>query len=255
MFALIHRARIEELYLTGGLSYKSLKEHEIARNGDMIDFCTTTYSSISNRVFSKQLLFWKLCSAHQTSCFDRSIALRCVTLLFSNNLMHFSWTCIDYRSTFTFLESTCAFLHCVLPLIYCDKSRYSIKIIISEVLGCRNWSSLPSITWRCSSTNLRTFQCLTETRRHSLSLELLPEIEFQSCCFPLTRICVLYEKVHGQAHYNEPNVHPYPKTSSAYGWFPEATSLRLPRYRLLLSNQLLFPDRSPVSLRSRAPLL
>ena len=50
MFALVHQVHTEELYLTGGLSYKSLKEHEIARNGDMIDFCTTTYSSISNRV-------------------------------------------------------------------------------------------------------------------------------------------------------------------------------------------------------------
>jgi hypothetical protein len=50
MFALLHKVQTEELYLTGGLSYKSLKEHEIARNGDMIDFCTTTYSSISNRV-------------------------------------------------------------------------------------------------------------------------------------------------------------------------------------------------------------
>jgi hypothetical protein len=50
MFALLQKTHMEELYLTGGLSYKSLKEHEIARNGDMIDFCTTTYSSISNRV-------------------------------------------------------------------------------------------------------------------------------------------------------------------------------------------------------------
>jgi hypothetical protein len=56
VFALIKRAQTEELYLTGGLSYKSLKEHEIARNGDMIDFCTTTYSSISNRVSTVQLL-------------------------------------------------------------------------------------------------------------------------------------------------------------------------------------------------------
>jgi hypothetical protein len=55
MFALLKKAQIEELYLTGGLSYKSLKEHEIARNGDMIDFCTTTYSSISNRVSTVKL--------------------------------------------------------------------------------------------------------------------------------------------------------------------------------------------------------
>jgi hypothetical protein len=55
MFALLKKTQIEELYLTGGLSYKSLKEHEIARNGDMIDFCTTTYSSISNRVSTVKL--------------------------------------------------------------------------------------------------------------------------------------------------------------------------------------------------------
>eukprot|EP00284_Hemiselmis_tepida_P006418 CAMPEP_0174925400 /NCGR_PEP_ID=MMETSP1355-20121228/7889_1 /TAXON_ID=464990 /ORGANISM="Hemiselmis tepida, Strain CCMP443" /LENGTH=48 /DNA_ID= /DNA_START= /DNA_END= /DNA_ORIENTATION= len=33
------------------MSEAAMKEHETAQNGDMIDFCTTTYSSIRNREY------------------------------------------------------------------------------------------------------------------------------------------------------------------------------------------------------------
>ena len=72
MFALLQKVQTEELYLTGGLSYKSLKEHEIARNGDMIDFCTTTYSSISNRVSACK---WEVFDAFQQAEISVSVYL------------------------------------------------------------------------------------------------------------------------------------------------------------------------------------
>ena len=39
------------LYLTAGMSEGAIREHEIQKNSDMIDFCTQTYSSIKNREY------------------------------------------------------------------------------------------------------------------------------------------------------------------------------------------------------------
>ena len=41
----------QELYLQNGMSEAAIRDHEIQKNSDMIDFCTTTYSSIRNREY------------------------------------------------------------------------------------------------------------------------------------------------------------------------------------------------------------
>ena len=55
MFALMARAAhpqaTEQLFLKNGMSEAAIRDHEIQKNSDMIDFCTTTYSSIRNREY------------------------------------------------------------------------------------------------------------------------------------------------------------------------------------------------------------
>ena len=53
MFALMAAAsqHTQELYLQNGMSEAAIRDHEIQKNSDMIDFCTTTYSSIRNREY------------------------------------------------------------------------------------------------------------------------------------------------------------------------------------------------------------
>eukprot|EP00283_Hemiselmis_rufescens_P013238 CAMPEP_0173439926 /NCGR_PEP_ID=MMETSP1357-20121228/21878_1 /TAXON_ID=77926 /ORGANISM="Hemiselmis rufescens, Strain PCC563" /LENGTH=66 /DNA_ID=CAMNT_0014405341 /DNA_START=29 /DNA_END=229 /DNA_ORIENTATION=+ len=51
MFELLKAARTQGLYLTNNMSEAAMQEHQTAQNGDMIDFCTTTYSSIRNREY------------------------------------------------------------------------------------------------------------------------------------------------------------------------------------------------------------
>ena len=54
MFALMAHAsqqQTQELYLQNGMSEAAIRDHEIQKNSDMIDFCTTTYSSIRNREY------------------------------------------------------------------------------------------------------------------------------------------------------------------------------------------------------------
>jgi hypothetical protein len=53
MFALVAAAaqHTQELFLKNGMSEAAIRDHEIQKNSDMIDFCTTTYSSIRNREY------------------------------------------------------------------------------------------------------------------------------------------------------------------------------------------------------------
>jgi hypothetical protein len=54
MFALLAAvapARTQALYLQNGMSEAAIRDHEIQKNSDMIDFCTTTYSSVRNREY------------------------------------------------------------------------------------------------------------------------------------------------------------------------------------------------------------
>jgi hypothetical protein len=54
MFAIMAAAaqqRTQELFLQNGMSEAAIRDHEIQKNSDMIDFCTTTYSSIRNREY------------------------------------------------------------------------------------------------------------------------------------------------------------------------------------------------------------
>lgn len=49
MFQLL--ASTQELFLVNGMSEEGARKAEIAKNADLIDFCTTTYSSVKNREY------------------------------------------------------------------------------------------------------------------------------------------------------------------------------------------------------------
>lgn len=55
MFQLL--AQTEELFLTNGVSIQGIRQREIAKNSDLIDFCTTTYSSVRNREYCISVRF------------------------------------------------------------------------------------------------------------------------------------------------------------------------------------------------------
>ena len=78
MFAIMAAAaqqRTQELFLQNGMSEAAIRDHEIQKNSDMIDFCTTTYSSIRNREYCIDVSATALHSPGCLLCWDAVLRL------------------------------------------------------------------------------------------------------------------------------------------------------------------------------------
>ena len=71
--------RTQELFLQNGMSEAAIRDHEIQKNSDMIDFCTTTYSSIRNREYCIDVSATALHSPRCLLCWDAVLRLRTAT--------------------------------------------------------------------------------------------------------------------------------------------------------------------------------